>query len=678
MSDFWITTNDLATAINVEDQTIRKRILQNQYKIIETPSPVGGGQAGMQKLIDFYSLPEEEQTLYLRYWGRNTTSTPEQAIPVDILKYQDEAGQLELEKVLLRIRACQEITALEEQRLTNKAMRPYIEKWLNRLNISRTHLRRLMNRYEAEGASALFRPERKDKGSRRSFCEAAKSLLKYIYLSEKKLSCKMAFEFALQEAAGRDDGYCAYCICGKDCTVKDKSGLKLGSYSSAHRIISELNPAEVAMYRGGREAWRKNFMIKARIRRDDMPVNGQWVGDHHVMDFYACDDEGRVGRPWLTAWQDRRSGAIVGCAYSFNPNSSTIAAALVHGMKKKPGVPFSGRPETILIDNGRDYRSKFLNGSPKNAVEETPETYRRNCEGLFQQLGIEVHFARAYTPWSKPIERFFGTFADRFSRNQPSWLGRNANERPATWQREVKKLIAEGKIPTLETVKEETEKFLDWYHGKEQESLNSSPIEVYNTAPKFEGAIPTDRALAFLLMNQVERKIFPTGIQINNRFYANESKLALYVGQTAQIRFDPMHPEEVYVCVDKQFICTAALRVDLSLREEKDSVSQHIANQRSAEKEIKSRYKEYGIKAGKPNRKKVIVGATLPSTENKVVTITGLEKIPVREKSNLIKLEAPQKKAESIDPFRSMLRDRAMAAQKRAQERRQTALGQTN
>lgn len=674
MSDFWITITDLAAATGVDYSTIRKRI--RQYQIQELPSLAGGGQSGLQKLINFYSLPEEEQSQYLRFFASSSRQQPENHIPVDILQYQDEAGQEELKKVLLRVKCCQEITALEEQGLRKRAVRPYVEKWLDRLGITRGHLKRLMERYQQGGAGAMFRPERKDKGKRRAVCEAANSLLKHIYLSERKLSQRQAYETALQESAECGPSYCEDCACSDNCSEDRRVGLKLGTYMTAVRVLNELLPAEITRFRGGLEAWRKKFMVKTRIRRDDIPVNWQWVGDHHQMDCYACDEEGRVGRPWLTAWQDRRSGSIVGTSFSFNPHSGTIAAALVHGMKAKPNSPFQGKPQTVLIDNGKDYRCEFLNGGKKAVSEETPETYRRNCQGLFGQLGIEVHFAQTYTPWSKPIERFFGTFADRFSRNQPSWLGRKPEERPTNWKQQIKELRAAGTIPTLEEIQKQVEVFFDWYHNNPQETLNGTPLEVYQSAPRYEAPIPTDKAMSFLLMRQAERKIFPTGFQVNNRWYTNETQLAAYVGETAQIRFDPAHPEATYVFINNRYICTAPLRVDLSLRSGKEAVSEHIANQRGGLKDLESQRQSYAAKAGKTRSKKVVTGENLPSSTSKTVAMTGFENIPLYDKQPSLSVpnDDPPSSA-CVDAFRAMVRSQGAAAMLEAQERRRLALG---
>jgi hypothetical protein len=61
---------------------------------------------------------------------------------------------------------------------------------------------------------------------------------------------------------------------------------------------------------------------------------------------------------------DMRTRSLVGWCISFAPNSRTIAMALHHAIlpKNDPAFPQHGLPSSVYIDNGKDYRSKYLNG----------------------------------------------------------------------------------------------------------------------------------------------------------------------------------------------------------------------------------------------------------------------------------------------------------------------------
>ena len=64
-------------------------------------------------------------------------------------------------------------------------------------------------------------------------------------------------------------------------------------------------------------------------------------------------------RPTLTAWIDSATGCFVGWVISVMPNSETISEAFCRAAVLTPGVPFRGLPKAILVDCGKDYKSRF-------------------------------------------------------------------------------------------------------------------------------------------------------------------------------------------------------------------------------------------------------------------------------------------------------------------------------
>ena len=149
-----------------------------------------------------------------------------------------------------------------------------------------------------------------------------------------------------------------------------------------------------------------------------------------MLNLFVRDRDGRVLRPWLTAWMDDATNALVGWMLTTNPNSDTIAESFARAAVATKGSPFRGLPQIVYIDNGKDYRSKRFEGSQ---VEEY-EIGRLNDDfagrPMLEALGIGVKHAIPYWAWSKPIERMFGTIDRRWMRDMPGWCGDSPDLRP--------------------------------------------------------------------------------------------------------------------------------------------------------------------------------------------------------------------------------------------------------
>jgi putative transposase len=128
--------------------------------------------------------------------------------------------------------------------------------------------------------------------------------------------------------------------------------------------------------------------------------------DHTRADInlVADDDPSHViGRPWLTLAIDVATRAVVGYYLTMDaPSAISVAMCVAHVMLPKaendiePGCwPMNGKPACILVDNGKDLRSKAL---------------QRGCE----QHGIALNWRPVAEPhYGAHIERLMGTFMRR-------------------------------------------------------------------------------------------------------------------------------------------------------------------------------------------------------------------------------------------------------------------------
>lgn len=144
-----------------------------------------------------------------------------------------------------------------------------------------------------------------------------------------------------------------------------------------------------------------------------------------------------------------------------------------------------------MVDNGKDYDARVLQGMTKaqrrtsggsggsgGAAEVTDSAAR--LAGVFPILGVGVRHVLPYHGQSKPIERFFGTVADRFARLFETYCGHKPDAKPEDLQHQLEL----GAAPELA---EFARDFADWlehdYHLRDghagQGMDGRSPAEVY-------------------------------------------------------------------------------------------------------------------------------------------------------------------------------------------------------
>ena len=383
-------------------------------------------------------------------------------------------------------------------------------------------------------------------------------------------------------------------------------GWRVGSYDSLLEIFRRVDGATVTLARKGKKAFEANHQIKILRNYEEIPPNFMWCGDHHIFDVFVKVPDSNGGwkpmRPWLTAWMDMRSRSFMGWVISFSPNSMTIAMALAHAIsfKNDPNFPQYGLPFSVCIDNGKDYRCIYLNGELVSIgridypeiiekykdlgidpfyidLEYDPEenawVKKRGQKeitvkgvrvgGVYSVLNIGRHYATAYHPWAKPIERAFRNVVQSFSRQLPGWCGSGHNQRP-------EKLNSEIKSGNLLTVDEFCEAFYNWVVNKYHKTPHSghgmngmTPDQVFTSLlPKPQSVDP--KLLDFALMKKERVKIYNWGFHLNGRKFEMDLPDSLHgghiasnlIGKFCQVLYDYNY-RAIRVYNDGKFICDA-------------------------------------------------------------------------------------------------------------------------
>lgn len=264
------------------------------------------------------------------------------------------------------------------------------------------------------------------------------------------------------------------------------------------------------------------------------------------------------------------------------PNSDTISMALRHGI-----LTF-GVPQELYIDNGKDYRCHYLNGTSHASrnVNLSADLTDTLAPGVLSPLGVLVRHATPYQPWSKPIEPAFKHVFTEWEKTLPGWCGSNGKERPEKLKREIER----DELLTLEEFTAALDRRIDEYHHQEHSVLGSTPLAAWRGASLVK---PSPRTLDLLLMRQKSVKVYTQGIKFQGRYYWHD-ELALQVGHQVEIRFGA-ELGKVVVFTEGKFLCEAlndpalrmgATREDLAALQRRKQAARKRAEQQLADRGV--------------------------------------------------------------------------------------------
>lgn len=309
------------------------------------------------------------------------------------------------------------------------------------------------------------------------------------------------------------------------------------SERTVNRYINTIPEAVRVNLRIGEKKFKDRF--EPVIRRDisGLQPNDIWVGDHREHDVFIFTNAGHkeIKRVWLTAFWDLATAKWVGTYWSFGPSSRTIA------LSARNAIITHGLPKSVYIDNGKDYRSHYLNGGGRKIgkVDIDSET-----KGVFSALKIEVIRALPYNARSKPIERAFRLWSEQFDQHLPGWCGRDNKERPE----KLKKEISEGKLLELAEFRDLAVQFIQRvesqpYGDRAPAAELWKDAQIVNVQPEI---------LDMLLMQEQRRKVSSSGIWLFDLAYRSvELMQRVLVGQYVTVRYDPDDLSSIVVWDDK-------------------------------------------------------------------------------------------------------------------------------
>ncbi|MGX9353481.1 DNA-binding domain-containing protein (plasmid) [Shimia sp. W99] len=136
------------------------------------------------------------------------------------------------------------------------------------------------------------------------------------------------------------------------------------------RRLDAMDEREVMKAREGARAARRRFGSVPGKNRADLPLDVVQI-DHTPADIILVDSFERkpIGRPWVTLAIDIATRMVTGYSVSFEaPSRLSVALCLTRAVAPKAELladldsnapwPAQGKPRSVQVDNGRDFRSR--------------------------------------------------------------------------------------------------------------------------------------------------------------------------------------------------------------------------------------------------------------------------------------------------------------------------------
>jgi len=501
-----LTIKEAAHALEISESGVKKAIARGKLFAIYVD---GVGQGGKQLRVILENLPQESRD---RYHG----------------KQQEHSYD-----VLLSLNADQRAKVASKQSIVQaywnfKAMYPKqnkLEAFLQQHNernpektISKRELIRWQKVYETKGVAGLV----DTRGQHRKGLQNIPEDVRKVFLS-----------YWLQEK-GTNNGGPSVSSCYR-LTLLQFPDLELPGVRTFQRLANKIPLPAQTLHREGKKAFDDKCMPYLAFDYYSISSNRQWVADNHRFDVLVKYPSGHIGRPWLIGWMDRRSRQIVGyLVIEQTPNADFILDAFARSVYRY------GIPESVLLDNGKDYTVHDLFN-------------HEAAYSLANEMKISVTNATPYNAKAKPIERFFRTLEESYCIFLDSYIGSNPKKRPEGVEEKVISYY-----DFLYFIEDSIKIYNNAPHSGEGMD-GKSPKEVYQeNAESIRTASPELLSLYFKRTAR-PAKVGRNGIRVSElqQFY-DADELFEYQGQKVYARYNTDDVTKVY-CFNEQeeFICIA-------------------------------------------------------------------------------------------------------------------------
>ena len=603
MMEEYISISMVSQLTGEDRRRIWERVNSGQYPAKKQPCAMGA-PGGESYQIAVSSLPAEAQIRYLLRTG----ALGGQGAEADLTAYREKYGEAGIQELLARQRAAEAGIAIRS--LQKKGCVEQLKGLAAEQGTTVRSLYRWMDGYESQGLAGLMRTVvRKDTGRWRSICPAAYAYAYGLYMTQVKRKKTVVHQMVLERAQKLGPEACTECMYREGsaarraleeqgevnhyppCTFPKETGLVVPDCrQTLDRILAAIPRDELTLARRGRKALKDDCMPMA-IRAKPEQVNEVWFGDHHQMDCFVLDEEGKAVRPWLTMWYDAASGFPVGWVLCKKPNTQTIIAAFNNAVLYKKASPSHGLPRMVYVDNGKDYRGKLFETGYQTEVSLGRLNESIDTCSVLQLLHIDVTHALAYQGWSKPVERFFGTIENLYIREAPGWCGDSPEERREDFSRQLRLMTERGQLWTMDQLFEFLrDTVFPGYWSRPHEGYGGRrPLELYESLPRARDDEPSAEMLGVLKNKKQTRRIGQQGVKLKNQYYWDDAMTG-HAGEDVTVLYDEEDLSTITVILKGRTLCEAPVHERLQMvGEDPEVVAAHRAKQNGYVKGVAER-----------------------------------------------------------------------------------------
>lgn len=294
------------------------------------------------------------------------------------------------------------------------------------------------------------------------------------------------------------------------------AGQKPPGLTTLHDAIArDLGPGFMAGLREGIPAARG---FDPCFQRPAVARNEVWEGGHKQAETVVMMPDGKPSRVWVTWFEDRGTGHVMGWAVTAGSahRGSVLAAVRMSVLREAPYGPAGGLPRLVRVDGGADFLSK---------------TVRR----AFGLLGVPVHRVRS-ARHKGGIERLNLTGMTRFFADLPRYTKAPRLDHRRRVGDQDPPLTFESFVGLLG----------EWVHKHDTEHViertGMTPLEAWQADPAEIRPEPSASELrAFMLESDNKvHKITSHGVEFNRRCYMPENGVGR-IGLEVRMRWMP-HP----------------------------------------------------------------------------------------------------------------------------------------
>lgn len=509
----WLSIKQTAEILNLSERAVQ--LAKDKYEYCHVS---GVGRSGKQLRIALESLPKEAQD---RYYGKQ-----EQQDNDALLRLTDAQRETVLYKKSV-ISSYHEFKATYPQKDKREAfLRQYNELHPDK-QISKRQLNHWENLYNRDGIAGLI----DRRGGYNKGTSSIPEDVKQVFLA-----------YWMQEKGTRNGGGPSTASCYR-LTQMNFPDRQLPSISAFQRLIQNIPYPSKVLAREGKKAFADKCEPYISFDYRSICTNEIWCADNHVFDLWTKDEKGRVFRPWIVGWIDKRSRYIVGyLLLDHDPNADAILDAFSRA------VYACGIPENVLLDNGADYKAHDL--------------FNKDfCMSLSNEMGIHVINAIPFNAKGKLIERFFGTLEYSYCIHLPSYFGADPQRRPERLKKATE-LLKEEAIPF-----NDFSEYIASIIGQYNNSVHSgSAMDGKTPCQAFKDFIvrPIRTANPALLSMYFKRTsklltVGRNGVRVPElQQYYDSDSLFPYQGKKIYVRYNTDDVRQVYCLTEKgEFICIA-------------------------------------------------------------------------------------------------------------------------